>query len=140
MALTRMAGRRRWLLCGRRPSVQSPTGERPGASSVPGTGTSTSSGDVLGDATLVAGSAQSAPVIVAHLGNGSDQPVYDLTFSWHHGTAPYRMGNAMRPVMPGDGAVARCALPGDLPDYVNPEVFGAGAFFWDAAGDLASAS
>lgn len=64
--------------------------------------------DVIDEDTLSAGSALPSPVIVAHVRNASDHPIYDLRFSWHRGTAPYRHGEAMRPVMPRDDAYAKC--------------------------------
>jgi hypothetical protein len=73
------------------------------------------------------------PVVIAHVRNASDQPVYDLRFSWHRGTAPYRQGEAMRPLMPQDDGYATCSLPGDLPAN-SRDLFGAVAFFRDAAG------
>jgi hypothetical protein len=85
------------------------------------------------EATLSARGERLGPVVVAHVRNASDQPVYDLRFSWHRGTAPYRQGEAMRPLMPRDDAYATCPLPDDLPES-NRDLFGAVAFFRDAAG------
>jgi hypothetical protein len=85
------------------------------------------------ETTLSARGEHPAPVVVAHVRNACDQPVYDLRFSWHRGTAPHRQGEAMRPVMPGDDAYATCPLPADLPEN-NRDLFGAVAFFRDAAG------
>jgi hypothetical protein len=85
------------------------------------------------EAALSARGERAAPVVVAHVRNASDQPVYDLRFSWHRGTAPYRHGEAMRPLMPRDDAYATCSIPDDLPEN-NRGLFGSVAFFRDAAG------
>jgi hypothetical protein len=87
----------------------------------------------MDQATQSARGERPTPVVVAHVRNASDQPIYDLRFSWHRGTAPQRQGEAMVPLMPGRDAYATCPVPEDLPEN-NRGLFGAVAFFRDAAG------
>src|SRR5215471_16488435 len=75
-------------------------------------------------ATLSAGGERSSPVVVAHVRNPSDQPIYDVGFNWHRGAAPHRHGEAMRPVMPRDDAYATCPVPDDMSEQ-DRHLFGA---------------
>jgi TIR domain len=72
-------------------------------------------------------------VVIAHVRNASDWPIYDVRISWHKGTAPWDQPDLYQSLMPGDELSTTRALP-DLPAYVNPEVYGAVAFFRDANG------
>ena len=74
------------------------------------------------------------PVIVAHLRNSSEWPIYDIRLTWHRGTAAWGEPDHFASLMPGDETSATRSLPLDLPDYVNPGVFGAVAFFHDSNG------
>jgi gas vesicle protein len=87
----------------------------------------------IDQATLSARGERPTPVVVARVRNASNQPIYDLGFSWHRGTAPHRHGEAMLPVMPRSDAYATCPVPDDLPES-SRGLFGAVAFFRDAAG------
>jgi hypothetical protein len=71
------------------------------------------------EAALSARGKQPGPVVVARVRNASDQPIYDLSFSWHRGTAPYRHGEAMRPVMPRDDAYATSPCPTTCPRIIR---------------------
>ena len=69
------------------------------------------------------------PVVVARLMNASQQPVYNVTISWHLGTMPKGQHHLM-PLMPGAEDVAIEPVPPGAPT----EKLGAVAFFRDAAG------
>jgi hypothetical protein len=78
---------------------------------------------------------ESAPVIVATIRNGSEKLIRSVTYTWHKGSAPWGEFDRLGDLMPDGGEAARVrALPDDLPGYVNPEGFGAVAYFTDAAG------
>lgn len=72
---------------------------------------------------------QPQPVVVAHVMNTSQQPVYNVLISWHLGTAPKGRCHLM-PLMPG--AEDKDIQP--VPPDADAEKFGAVAFFRDAAG------
>ena len=82
-----------------------------------------------------ASGAPSGPVIVANVRNVSDMPVYDLTLTWHRGSAPWGEFERVGSLMPGEVWRSTRALPDDLPEYVDPSVFGAVAWFRDDAGN-----
>lgn len=69
------------------------------------------------------------PVVVAYVINTSEQPVYRVIISWHLGTAPKGQHRRL-PLMPG--AEDKDTEP--VPSGARPEMFGAVAFFRDAAG------
>jgi hypothetical protein len=71
--------------------------------------------------------------ITAHVKNGSDQPVYEVTLVWHRGTARWGDNDNLGTLIPGHEAERTRELP-PLPDYVDPGVWGAVAFFRDPAG------
>ena len=72
---------------------------------------------------------QPQPVVVAHVMNASEQPVYNVTISWHLGTEP-KGPRYFPPLMPGDEDKDIQPVPPGAP----PDKFGAVAFFRDAAG------
>lgn len=73
-------------------------------------------------------------VIVEHLVNTSPQPIYDVLLSWHKGSARWGFSQAIPALMPGAEEIRIRDLPSDLPEYVDPAVYGAVLFFRDAAG------
>lgn len=75
----------------------------------------------------------SGPVIIAHLRNASEWPIYDVKLRWHRGSAPWDQPDEFAALMPGDETSATRALPPDLPNYVNRAAFGAVAFFRDSS-------
>lgn len=82
-----------------------------------------------------ASGAKSGPVVVATICNGSDRVIRGVTYTWHKGSAPWGEYDRLGDLMPDSGEITKVrALPDDLPGYVNPEVFGAVAYFTDAAG------
>jgi len=81
--------------------------------------------DILGE--------PSRGVITAHVKNGSDQPVYEVTLVWHRGTARWGGNDNPGTLIPGHEAERTRGLP-LLPDYADPSVWGAVAFFRDTAG------
>src|SRR6185437_9543696 len=85
-------------------------------------------------ATLSARGQRPQGTIEARVKNASEQPIYDVLIRWHRGTARWGEGNLLRPVLPGEGAAAMRELPADLPPDVDPLLFGAVAYFRDAAG------
>lgn len=78
--------------------------------------------------------AASGPVIVATVRNDSDNSVYDVTLSWHKGSAPWGEFERHTSLVPGTEWSSTKALPDDLPGYVDQAVFGAVVWFRDAAG------
>jgi hypothetical protein len=82
-----------------------------------------------------ASGAVSGPVVIATVRNGSERPVYDLALTWHRGSAPWGDIEHRPSLMPGTDWSSAKTLPSDLPGYVNPAVFGAVAWFRDAAGN-----
>jgi hypothetical protein len=72
---------------------------------------------------------ESRPLMVAHVKNASDQPVYDLRVRWTLGTAFHSEMERLIPLMPGeqDRQILRMQ-PGE-----DPSLFNAVAFFRDAA-------
>jgi hypothetical protein len=72
---------------------------------------------------------RSGPVVVAHLMNASQQPVYNVIISWHLGTMP-KGQRYLTPLMPG--AEDEDTQP--VPPGADADKFGAVAFFRDAAG------
>lgn len=72
---------------------------------------------------------QPQPVVIAHVMNSSEQPVYNVTISWHLGTQP-KGPRYLPPLMPGDEDKDMQPVPPGAP----PDKFGAVAFFRDAAG------
>ena len=72
--------------------------------------------------------------VIAHIKNTSEQPVYDLTISWHKGTAPWGEPDHILVLMPGDQKDRVHSMDPDLPSNVDRSVFGAVARFRDAAG------
>jgi hypothetical protein len=77
------------------------------------------------------GQPQSA--ITAHVKNSSDQPVYEVMLVWHTGSARWGDNDNLGTLMPGHEAKRTREIP-PLPDYVDPAVWGAVAFFRDAIG------
>src|SRR6266581_3452624 len=73
---------------------------------------------------------RAVPIALAQVTNSSDQPVYDLTVSWYAGHALNTRHRRPEPLMPGERHKVTESVPADA----NPEVFGAVAFFRDAAG------
>ena len=71
------------------------------------------------------------PVIVAHLRNASDWPIYDVRLSWHRGSAPWGQPDLFPALMPSEEESATRALSTDLPEYVDLAMLGAVAFFRD---------
>jgi hypothetical protein len=82
-------------------------------------------------AQVQASGSAAGPVIVAHLRNASDWPIYDVRLSWHRGSAPWDQPDLFPALMPGEEESATRVVPTDLPDYVDLAVFGAVAFFRD---------
>jgi hypothetical protein len=72
---------------------------------------------------------QPQPVVTAHVMNTSEQPIYNVTVSWHLGTEPNGR-HPLMPVMPGKEDKDMQPVPAGAP----PDKFGAVAFFRDAAG------
>jgi hypothetical protein len=72
---------------------------------------------------------QPQPVVVAHVMNASQQPVYNVIISWHLGTMP-KGRHCLKALMPD--AEDKDIQP--VPPGAPPEKFGAVAFFRDAAG------
>jgi hypothetical protein len=77
------------------------------------------------------GQPQSA--INAHVKNDGDQPVYEVMLVWHRGSARWGDNDNLGTLIPGHEAERTRGIP-PLPDYVDPAVWGAVAFFRDAAG------
>jgi len=75
----------------------------------------------------------STPTITAYVKNNSEQPIYDVVISWHRGTARWGESDLLASLMPGAESKSTRPVP-ELPDYVNPAVWGAVVFFRDAAG------
>jgi hypothetical protein len=69
------------------------------------------------------------PVAVARVSNTSQQPVYEVFVSWHHGSALVNRW-PRRPLMP-DGVDE---VVQEIPETVNPKTFGAVLNFRDASG------
>jgi hypothetical protein len=68
-----------------------------------------------------------------HVKNSSQQPIYDLTISWHRGTAPWGEPDRSPVLLPGKQEDRTRAYPEDLPPSVDLSLFGAVARFRDAA-------
>jgi hypothetical protein len=83
----------------------------------------------VSQASLAARGEQRQPVVVAHVINTSEQPVYNVLISWHLGTVPQGQRHLM-PLMPG--AEDKDIQP--VPSGSAEGQFGAVAFFRDAAG------
>jgi hypothetical protein len=78
---------------------------------------------------------ESGPVVIATIRNGSEAVIRGVTYTWHKGAAPWGEFDRLGDLMPNGGEATRVrALPDGLPGYVNPEAFGAVAYFTDAAG------
>jgi hypothetical protein len=82
-----------------------------------------------------ASGARSGPAVVARVRNDSDKPVYNLTITWHRGSAPWGEFERRKSLMPDAEWASTKALPVNLPGNVDPEVFGAVVWFRDAAGN-----
>lgn len=67
-----------------------------------------------------------------HVKNTSQQPIYDLTISWHQGTARRGEPDHIPVLLPDKQADLARAYPGDLPPSVDLSLFGAVARFRDA--------
>src|SRR5260370_150316 len=74
--------------------------------------------------------------IVVQAENTSEQPIYDVEFRWHRGSAPWGEPDCFRQMLPGERRDSNRMLPADLPDYVDRSVFGAVLRFRDASGVL----
>jgi len=72
--------------------------------------------------------------VIAHIKNTSEQPVYDLTISWHKGTAPWALPDHIPVLMPDVQKDRVHTMDPDLPGNVDRSLFGAVARFRDAAG------
>ena len=70
------------------------------------------------------------PVIVAHVKNAGELPVYGLIISWRHGGAPGAGTSARHHSCQVNSTTA----PSQCPAGANAAVFGAVAFFWGVAG------
>jgi hypothetical protein len=70
-----------------------------------------------------------APWVTAYVVNTSQQPVYNVIISWHLGHRPERRRH-LSPLMPGAEEKDTRSVPPDT----DPAIFGAVAFFRDAAG------
>jgi hypothetical protein len=68
--------------------------------------------------------------VTAHVKNTSDQPVYELQFSWHVGDLPPTRHQRQRPLIPGEEVTNDAAVP----DGFDPDEFGVAAIFRDRAG------
>jgi hypothetical protein len=68
-----------------------------------------------------------------HVKNSSQQPIYDLTISWHRGTAPWGEPDHVPVLLPEKQEDRTRAYPVNLPDPVDLSLFGAVARFRDAA-------
>jgi hypothetical protein len=68
-----------------------------------------------------------------HVKNSSRQPIYDLTISWHQGTAPWGEPDRIPVLLPDKQEGRTRAYPEDLPPSVDLSLFGAVARFRDAA-------
>lgn len=68
-----------------------------------------------------------------HVRNSSQQPIYDLTISWHGGTAPWGEPDRIPVLLPGKQEDRSRAYPEDLPPSADLSLFGAVARFRDAA-------
>lgn len=82
-------------------------------------------------AQAAAGGSAPGPVIVAHVRNASDWPIYDVRLNWHRGSMPWGQPDLFPPLMPGEEESVTRALPIDLPANVDLAVLGAVAFFRD---------
>jgi len=67
--------------------------------------------------------------VTARVRNTSEQPVYDVCFSWHSGDAPLSQTRLAKPLMPGDPDRDSAPVPGG----VDPAKFGATVIFRDRA-------
>ena len=72
--------------------------------------------------------------VSAHITNSSAQPIYDVTISWHKGTAPWDEPDRINVLMPGTHDDFIHDLPTDLPPSVDRSLFASVARFRDAAG------
>ena len=72
--------------------------------------------------------------VTAHIKNSSKQPVHDIRISWRRGTAPWGEPDQIPGLLPGEQEDRTRSLDPDLPSSVNRSLFGAVAFFRDAAG------
>jgi hypothetical protein len=68
-----------------------------------------------------------------HVKNTSQQPIHDLTISWHRGTAPWGEPEHIPVLLPDKQADLTRAYPEDLPPSVDLSLFGAVARFHAAA-------
>lgn len=81
------------------------------------------------------GRGQSLPVIVAHVENASDQPIYDLTVKWTARDAFQKESRRPKPLMPHEKEIQ----PEEMPAKIDPRVLSVVAIlvvaiFRDAAG------
>ncbi len=77
------------------------------------------------------GRGESLPVMVAHVENTSDQPIYRLIVRWKAGGAFHSQSEELRPLMPHKQKDLVQEIPGAKTD---PSILSAVAFFRDAAG------
>ena len=67
--------------------------------------------------------------VTAHIHNTSEQPIYDVRFSWHSGDLPLPAHKRGKPLMPGE----QDSTLGIVPDGADPAKFGASVIFRDRA-------
>ena len=77
------------------------------------------------------GRGESLPVMVAHVENTSDQPIYRLTVRWEARGAFHIQSERQKPLMPHDQQIEVVEIPGAK---VDPGILSATAYFRDAAG------
>ena len=70
--------------------------------------------------------------VVIDVNNTSDMPIYELTISWHKGTALWANPDHRPLLQPGKKAQQFYPLPLDLPANVDRSVFGGVVYFRDA--------
>ncbi len=73
---------------------------------------------------------ESLPLIVAHVENTSDQPIYDLLVTWTFNTTSHGQAKRGKPLMPHEEQIALM----EVPSGGDPSLLGAAASFRDAAG------
>jgi hypothetical protein len=78
---------------------------------------------------------KSGAVIIATVRNASNAPITEVRLTWHKGTASWGEVDYLNThVGPGGETQSIKSLPDDLPSYVDTKIYGAVAYFRDAAG------
>jgi hypothetical protein len=72
--------------------------------------------------------------VTVHIKNSSEQPVRDVIIAWRRGTAPWGQPDTFPGLLPGEQEDRMRTFPADLPATVDRTLFGAVAWFRDAAG------